>query len=132
MSLRIIADCRIEELAEKLVAGLKSERAGRGRFEFLKVSVANPNLGNWLKMKVLAKVPEHELAYAMTVHKSQGSEFENVLVVLPNDANHPLLNRQIVYTGLTRARKRAVVIGSEASLKAALTRKLERNTGVVV
>ena len=80
----------------------------------------------------VALLPEHELAYAMTVHKSQGSEFENVLVVLPNDANHPLLNRQIVYTGLTRARKRAVVIGAEASLKAALTRKLERNTGVVV
>lgn len=58
MSLRIITDCRIEELAEKLVAELKSAREEKGRFEFLKVSVANPNLGNWLKMKVLAKVPE--------------------------------------------------------------------------
>lgn len=58
MSFSIIKDTRIEELAEKLVAVLKSERAEKGRFEFLKVSVANPNLGNWLKMKVLAKVPE--------------------------------------------------------------------------
>ena len=58
MAVHFIEDTRIEELAEKLVAELKSERAEKGRFEFLKVSVANPNLGNWLKMKVLAKVPE--------------------------------------------------------------------------
>ena len=78
----------------------------------------------------VALLPEHELAYAMTVHKSQGSEFENVMVVLPDDENHPLLNRQIVYTGITRAKKRAVVIGTEKALTAALKRKLERDTGI--
>ena len=75
-------------------------------------------------------LPEHELAYAMTVHKSQGSEFENVLVVLPNDVDHPLLNRQIVYTGITRAKKRAVLLGTKAALDTALTRKVERDTGI--
>ena len=75
-------------------------------------------------------LPEHELAYAMTVHKSQGSEFENVLVVLPNDVKHPLLNRQIVYTGITRAKKRAVLVGIEAALDMALERKIERDTGI--
>ncbi len=80
----------------------------------------------------VAVLPEHELAYAMTVHKSQGSEFENVMVVLPNDAAHPLLNRQIVYTGLTRAKKRAVVVATEASLVAALAKKLERDTGLAI
>ncbi len=78
----------------------------------------------------VALLPEHELAYAMTVHKSQGSEFENVMVVLPEDKEHPLLNRQIVYTGITRAKKRAVVVGTEDALKAALSRKIERDTGV--
>ena len=78
----------------------------------------------------VALLPEHELAYAMTVHKSQGSEFENVMVVLPDDENHPLLNRQIVYTGITRAKKRAVVVGTEGALTAALSRKIERDTGV--
>jgi exodeoxyribonuclease V alpha subunit len=78
----------------------------------------------------VALLPEHELAYAMTVHKSQGSEFENVMVVLPDDENHPLLNRQIVYTGITRAKKRAVIVGTEDALKAALSRKIERDTGV--
>ena len=75
-------------------------------------------------------LPEHELAYAMTVHKSQGSEFENVMVVLPNDVDHPLLNRQIVYTGITRAKKRAVLVGTKAALDTALKRKAERDTGI--
>ena len=80
----------------------------------------------------VALLPEHELAYAMTVHKSQGSEFENVMVVLPDDENHPLLNRQIVYTGITRAKKRAVVVGTEGALNAALAKKLERDTGIAI
>ena len=77
-------------------------------------------------------LPEHEIAYAMTVHKSQGSEFENVMVVLPNDKGHPLLNRQIVYTGITRAKKRAVIVGSEDALEEALTKKTVRDTGLAI
>ena len=68
----------------------------------------------------------------MTVHKSQGSEFENVMVVLPDDEKHPLLNRQIVYTGITRAKKRAVIVGNEGALTAALERKIERDTGIAL
>ena len=73
---------------------------------------------------------EHALAYAMTVHNSQGSEFGNVLVVLPNEANHPLLNRQIVYTGITRAKRRAVLFGTETAIDTAVVRKLVRDTGL--
>ena len=58
MSNKLINGTRIEDLATELVAELKTERMSKGRFEFLKVAVANPNLGNWLKMKVLAKEPE--------------------------------------------------------------------------
>ena len=58
MALKIYHGSRIEDLAEKLVGELTAERAAKGPFEFLKVAVANPNLGNWLKMKVLARVPE--------------------------------------------------------------------------
>lgn len=78
----------------------------------------------------VALLPEHELAYAMTVHKSQGSEFDNVMVVLPDDVNHPLLNRQLVYTGITRAKKRAVILGTAAALKHAIETKVERDTGI--
>ena len=58
MSLKIYHGRRVEDLAEKLVEELKAERQKKGPFEALKVAVANPNLGNWLKMKVLAKEPE--------------------------------------------------------------------------
>ena len=75
-------------------------------------------------------LPEHELAYAITVHKSQGSEFGNVLVVLPDDEGHPLLTRQLVYTGITRAKKRAVILGTNAALSAAVARNLERDSGI--
>ena len=56
--MKVLYSARIEDLAEKLVSKLADERKTKGPFEFLKVAVANPNLGNWLKMKVLAKVPE--------------------------------------------------------------------------
>ena len=50
MSLQVIVNARIEDLAEKLLDELKTERAAKGPFEFLNVAVANPNLGNWLKI----------------------------------------------------------------------------------
>ena len=103
--------------------GVTVKRPGRG------VYVLFPR-GEKVVCCPVSLLPEHELAYAMTVHKSQGSEFENVMVVLPDDENHPLLNRQIVYTGITRAKKRAVVVGTEKALTAALSRKIERDTGV--
>jgi exodeoxyribonuclease V alpha subunit len=76
-------------------------------------------------------LPEHDLAYAITVHKSQGSEFGNVLVVLPNRADHPLLSRELVYTGITRAKKRAVVMGAELAISTAIKAHNIRNTGVL-
>ncbi len=78
----------------------------------------------------VSQLPEHDLAYAITVHKSQGSEFGNVLVALPDDERHPLLNRQLVYTGITRAKKRAVILGTKASLEHAVETKMERDTGI--
>jgi len=80
----------------------------------------------------VALLPEHELAYAVTVHKSQGSEFGNVLVVLPDDEKNPLLTRELVYTGITRAKERAVILGTEAALEAALAKKTERDTGIEI
>ena len=64
------------------------------------------------------------------LHRVTESGLDMERVVLPDDENHPLLNRQIVYTGITRAKKRAVIVGMEAALTAALSRKIERDTGV--
>jgi len=76
-------------------------------------------------------LPSWEFAFAMTVHKSQGSEFDDVLLVLPDDENHRLLTREIVYTGITRAKKRVLLYGSQAALKAALQRKIRRQSGLM-
>lgn len=105
--------------------GVTVKRSGRG------VHVFFPR-GEKVVCCPVSHLPEHELAYAITVHKSQGSEFGNVMVVLPNDEEHPLLNRQIVYTGITRAKKRAVIVGTEAVLMSALKKKLERDTGIAL
>ncbi len=80
----------------------------------------------------VALLPEHELAYAITVHKSQGSEYGNVLVVLPDDETHPLLKCQLIYTGITRAKKRAVILGTQKALEAAIREEIKRDTGIVL
>ena len=72
-----------------------------------------------------------EFAFAMTVHKSQGSEFDDVLLVLPADEKHRLLTREIVYTGITRAKKRVLLYGSQPALTNALQRKTERQSGLM-
>ncbi|MCK5268926.1 MAG: ATP-binding domain-containing protein, partial [Spirochaetes bacterium] len=75
------------------------------------------------------RLPEHETVFAMTVHKSQGSEFENVLFILPN-RDYPVLSRELFYTGITRARKNVWIWGTEEVLKATISRKIERRSGL--
>ncbi|MCB1649909.1 MAG: exodeoxyribonuclease V subunit alpha [Pseudomonadales bacterium] len=75
-------------------------------------------------------LPEHVPAWAMTVHKSQGSEFDEVLLVLPNDSNSPLLLRELLYTGITRARKRLLLHTSAAALEKACQTPVQRSSGL--
>jgi exodeoxyribonuclease V alpha subunit len=74
-------------------------------------------------------LPGHETVYAMTVHKSQGSEFENVILVLP-DRDSPVLTRELMYTAITRARKTIKVLGNETIVLSAISRKIERKSGL--
>lgn len=75
------------------------------------------------------RLPAHDTVYAMTVHKSQGSEFDEVVLVLPDD-HSPVLTRELLYTGLTRARSRTTVCGSEEAVRAAVARRLQRSSGL--
>jgi exodeoxyribonuclease V alpha subunit len=75
------------------------------------------------------RLPEHETAYAMTVHKSQGSEFDRVLLVLP-DRESPILSRELLYTGITRARKNVQLWFEEKVFRAALSRRVSRTSGL--
>jgi len=68
-------------------------------------------------------------AYAMTVHKAQGSEFDRIALILP-EAPMPLLTRELVYTALTRSRKGAVIVGARAVLESGVVNRLERHSGI--
>jgi exodeoxyribonuclease V alpha subunit len=74
-------------------------------------------------------LPEHETVYAMTVHKSQGSEFDRVLLLLP-DRESPVLTRELIYTGISRARGRVEIWGNEAVFRSAVARRIERTSGL--
>lgn len=76
-----------------------------------------------------ARLPEHETVYAMTVHKSQGSEFDRVLVATPNEPS-PVLSRELIYTALTRAKRRASFYGTPEVFAAAVERRLRRSSGL--
>ena len=76
-----------------------------------------------------ARLPDYQSAYAMTVHKSQGSEFDRVLFILP-DEDAPVLTRELIYTGLTRARSQVELWWNEAVFAKAVSRRAERNSGL--
>ena len=69
-------------------------------------------------------------AYAVSVHKSQGSEYDHVALVLPKP-DHPLLTRELLYTAMTRARKSVTILGSRDALAAGISRIVERSTGIL-
>lgn len=83
----------------------------------------------------LAYFPEDclESAFAITIHKSQGSGYPNILMFLPTRKGHPLLNRQILYTGVTRTKKQSLtIVATPDTFKAACETVIERDTGIVL
>jgi len=75
------------------------------------------------------RLPQHETFYAMTVHKSQGSEYSTVVVVLP-DTDSPILSRELLYTAITRARSKVIILANEAQLRACIERRSFRQSGL--
>ncbi len=76
-----------------------------------------------------SRLPVHETAFAITVHKSQGSEFAKVLLILP-EKDAPILTRELLYTGLTRAREGVELWAAEPTLRAAIGRRVSRISGL--
>ncbi len=89
-----------------------------------------PDLDGEVRHIPAASLPEHVSAWAMTVHKSQGSEFDEVLLILPNEAKSPLLLRELVYTGITRARARLLLHSTRHSLAKACKTPVQRSSGL--
>ena len=72
-----------------------------------------------------------ETAFAITIHKSQGSGYPNIMMFLPTRKGHPLLNRQILYTGVTRTKKQSLtIIATPETFKSACETVIERDTGI--
>ncbi len=76
------------------------------------------------------RLPAHETAFAMTVHKAQGSEFDGLLVLLPAQRSR-VLTRELLYTALTRARQRVVLAADAAVVAAAVASRTERQSGLL-
>ena len=78
----------------------------------------------------VARLPAHETAFAMTVHKAQGSEFDALLVLLPTQRSR-VLTRELLYTALTRARQRVVLAADAQLLAATVAARTERQSGLL-
>ena len=87
--------------------------------------------GPQLRSVGVARLAHVETAFAMTVHKSQGSEFGHTALVLPPQAAGALLSRELVYTGITRARKAFTLVAAQPSvLEQALRQRTQRSSGL--
>jgi exodeoxyribonuclease V alpha subunit len=76
-----------------------------------------------------ARLPDYETAFAMTVHKAQGSEFDRIVVVLPAGGSR-VSTRELLYTAVTRAKKNVTLVASAESITTAVTTRTERETGL--
>ena len=76
-----------------------------------------------------SRLPEHQTVFAMTIHKSQGSQFDHALIVLPSGPS-PILTRELIYTGVTRAAREVTLVGDPRILEDALSRTVQRASGL--
>ncbi len=75
---------------------------------------------------MISQLPQYETVYAMTIHKTQGSEFDHVFMVLPEQSEHQLLSRELLYTGITRAKKQLSVLSKKHVWQQAVKQKVVR------
>ncbi len=87
------------------------------------------SLTGTLRQLPIRQLPEHETAFALTIHKSQGSEFKNLLLILPLE-NHRVLSKELIYTGVTRAKQQLMLAGDENSFIQACNKTIKRQSGL--
>jgi exodeoxyribonuclease V alpha subunit len=95
------------------------------------LAVFFPDSDQGFRSVPLARIPAHETAFAMTVHKAQGSEFDEVMVLLPQQAGSRVVTRELLYTGVTRAKGRVTISASVEALRAAIEAKSKRHSGLL-
>lgn len=85
--------------------------------------------GEQFRKLLPARLPPWETVFAMTIHKSQGSEFENILIALP-DAVNPVLSKELLYTAITRAKQSVAVSADQAIFDACVGHRVARYSGL--
>jgi exodeoxyribonuclease V alpha subunit len=88
-----------------------------------------PDADDGLRAIAPSRLPPHETVFATTIHKSQGSEFDHVLVVLPSSPS-PVVTRELLYTAVTRARQRVTVVGTDEVIEHAVKTPVKRASGL--
>ncbi len=106
--------------------GMKSED---GKKSAEKLS-AYFNIKGELKEIPLMYITDYETAFAMTIHKSQGSEYDKVFVFLPSNPDHPLLSRELLYTAVTRSKSQCFVYGTEDVIRSCISKQIKRVSGI--
>jgi exodeoxyribonuclease V alpha subunit len=93
------------------------------------LGVMFPSESGEMRRILPSRLPEHETVYAMTVHKAQGSEFDRVLLMLPDQVS-AALTREMLYTAVTRARKRVEIWARRETIEASIQRRVTRHSGL--
>jgi exodeoxyribonuclease V alpha subunit len=86
--------------------------------------------GDGYRTVPLARLPVHDTAFAMTIHKSQGSEFQQVAIVLPNNETK-VVTRELLYTAVTRARSEVLLVGRDSTLVGGVSKQTSRRSGLL-
>jgi len=84
------------------------------------------------KILLPSRLPKYDAVYAMTIHKTQGSEFEHVAIVLPNQAEHQLLSRELLYTGITRAKNSLTIASNKQTWQFGVKTAIKRYSGLML
>ena len=79
-----------------------------------------------------SRLPKYDAVYAMTIHKTQGSEFEHVAIVLPKQTEHKLLSRELLYTGITRAKTKLTISSDKQTWQFSVKTAIKRYSGLLV
>ena len=85
--------------------------------------------GKGVRLVPVSRLEDVATVHALTIHKSQGSEYAHVIVVLPEQPSR-IVTRELLYTGVTRATRRVTIVGSEEVIRAAIARPIRRATGL--
>ncbi|AHF01523.1 exodeoxyribonuclease V subunit alpha [Thiomicrospira aerophila AL3] len=90
-------------------------------------------LADQLRAFVPSRLPSHQTAFAMTIHKSQGSEFAHVMIALGNQLNsqtESLVTKELLYTAITRAKSQVTLVASDSVVKQCVSNAIERHSGL--